>query len=177
MQATSTPTLAQPKYGGAAALGAAAILAVGLAAGALIIVRPAAVAPSTDSGSALGVEQGLAAKNAAGAAVALPGSAPTIEDGLAAKNATGASATVIRPEIFTTPTGTTVLRIGGRDPMAHFNSIGLSTGVSDHDLIRGSRGWYAYPPVADDLDRYPAVPWVQAPEADGNTRSVGISHR
>jgi hypothetical protein len=175
MQATSTPTLAQPKFGGAAALGAAAILAVGLAAGALMIARPAAVAPSTDTGSALSVEQGLAAKNAAGGAVALPGSAPTIEDGLAAKNATGA--TIAQPDIFTTPTGTTVIRIGGRDPMAHFNSIGLSKGVSDHDLIRSSRGWYAYPPVIDHRDLYPAVPYVPAAEAEGNTQSVGLSHR
>jgi hypothetical protein len=167
MQATSTPTLAQPKFGGAAALGAAAILAVGLAAGALMIVRPAAVAPSTDTGSALGVEQGVAAKNAAGGAIALPGSAPTIEDGLSAKNSTG-----VQPEIFTTPTGTTIVRIGGRDPMADVYSR-----VSDHDLIRSSRGWYAYPPVADDVDRYPAVPWLPAAEAEGNTESVGLSHR
>jgi len=153
MQATSTPTLAQPKYGASAALGAAAILAVGLAVGALVVMRPVtSTVPATDA-TTTGIEQGLAAKNAApGAAIAGPTSADSIESGLAAKN--GTAATNPAKVLVTTPTGTQVFTIGGRDPMAHFNSIGLAKAVSDHDLIRGSRGWYAYPPVDNQISSY-----------------------
>ncbi len=153
MQATSTPTLAQPKYGVPAAFGAAAILAVGLAVGALVVMRPVtSTAPATNA-TTNGIEQGLAAKNAApGAAIVGQTSADSIESGLAAKNATAASNPA--KVIFTTPTGTQVFTIGGRDPMASFNSIGLAKRVSDHDLIRASRGWYAYPPVDDQISSY-----------------------
>ena len=100
---------------------------------------------------------------------------------------------------FTTPTGT-VVRIGGRDGQAAFNQ---APALAAHDLIRGSKGWYAYVPVAPAVSGWDAtVPYpgpmypptiVQNPatnlsdyfgatsgwddRAEGNDTPVGITHR
>jgi hypothetical protein len=67
MQATSTPTLAQSKPSAYLALGMAALLALAVAIGAVVALAPLPVAAPT-AGSATGIEQGIAAKNSAGAA-------------------------------------------------------------------------------------------------------------
>jgi hypothetical protein len=176
MQATTTPTLAQPKYGALAALGATAILAAAVGAGALIGINFATkAAPAADMSDVSAYALHVQRSGEIGALTAAQRGLLLQRQG---EINAGVAPVVVPDVVFTTPTGTTIVRPGGRDPMADFNSIGLSKGLSDHDLIRGSKGWYAYPPaVVDARDAYPAVPFVPAAEADGNTESVGISHR
>jgi len=218
MQATSTPTLAQPKSSAFAALGGAAVLAAAIGVGALIGANSSTIAAPTDGNDsnlaayALGVQRNgeIGALTPAQRGLALQRQG---EIGLGATTPTRVAPVEIMPkgELFTTPTGTTIFRIGGRDPQASFNQN--SGYVSDHDLIRGSLGWYASAPVVDPAnespasaqaaadgwlatqlhgdDLYPAVPFVfersvnsypkpmypPAAPAEGNTDSVGVSHR
>jgi hypothetical protein len=176
MQATSTPTLAHPKSGGFAALGGAAILAAAVGVGAILGVNLATSgAPAANLSDAAAYALGVQRSGEIGAMS--PAQRGLLEQRQGEIGA-GVAAPVVVPETITTPTGTTIVRPGGRDPMADFNSIGLSKGVSDHDLIRGSKGWYAYPAAtSSDANEYPAVPWV-APKGDaGNAEPVGTSHR
>ena len=216
MQATSTPTLAQPKSSAFAALGGAAVLAAAIGVGALIganistIAAPTAGNDSSVAAYALGVQRNgeIGALTPAQRGLALQRQG---EISLGATTPVAPVEIMPKGEKFTTPTGTTIFRIGGRDPQASFNQN--SGFVSDHDLIRGSLGWYASAPVVDPAnespasaqaaadgwlatqltgdDLYPAVPFVYersvnsypkpmyppAAPAEGNTDSVGVSHR
>ena len=203
MQATSTPTLAQPKSGAFAALGGAAILAAAVGVGAILGVNLASSGAATAGHDANVAAYALNVQRSGEVGALTPAQRGLLlqrQGEIGAANAQRVAPVEIMPkgELFTTPTGTTIYRIGGRDPMATFNSIGLSNGVSDHDLIRGSKGWYGYVPLvkatgsADDAfraangwvdpditgtQRYPSVPFVPAADADGNTQPVGVSHR
>ena len=216
MQATSTPTLAQPKSSAFAALGGAAVLAAAIGVGALIganistIAAPAAGNDTNVAAYALGVQRNgeIGALTPAQRGLALQRQG---EISLGATTPVAPVEIMPKGELFTTPTGTTIFRIGGRDPQASFNQN--SGYVSDHDLIRGSLGWYASAPVVDPANEsaasaqaaadgwlatqltgdalYPAVPFVfdrsvnsypkpmypPAAPAEGNTDSVGVSHR
>ena len=218
MQATSTPTLAQPKSGAFAALGGAVILAAAVGAGAIIGVNLASSGAATAGNDANVAAYALGVQRNGEIGALTPAQRGLVlqRKGEIALGAVTPKAVVpveIMPKsestTFTTPTGT-VVRIGGRDGQAAFNQAPL---VSAYDLIRGSRGWYAFAPAgpailsADDAQRaangwmgttltgkdlYPAVPFVVSDEqtapypgpmyppaapAEGNTQSVGISHR
>lgn len=144
MHATSTPTLAQPKNGAFAALGAAAILTAAIGFGAVIGMNlPTTATPTAGAGSASQIESGLKAKNLGNAAaiVAAGSSALAIEQGLAAKSDAGANAAA----------PTLPFEIGGRDPQATFNGV---PNLSQADILRAEGGWYAFPPVVT-LPPYP----------------------
>jgi hypothetical protein len=142
MHATSTPTLAQPKNGAFAALGAAAILTAAIGFGAVIGMNlPTTATPTAGAGSATQIEAGLAAKQAGEAAASIgAGSALAIEQAFAAKSDDGANA--VAP--------TLPFAIGGRDPQAGFNNAGIDS-MTEYYAARAAAGWYPVVPVVDPL--------------------------
>ncbi|MEO5885773.1 MAG: hypothetical protein ABIQ58_09695 [Candidatus Limnocylindrales bacterium] len=168
MHATSTPTLAQPKPNAFGAFVAAAALAVGIAAGAIAAVNLAPAAGTAVSNPAISTGAGLSIQRngetgalsaaqrslqeqrqgeiGAGAAAAAPAVQPA--DVMAKFNGLGRSVTPAVPAL------------GGRDGTAYWNSYSLS-GISAHDALRGSLGWYAFESAA----------------SAGNTQAAGTSHR
>jgi hypothetical protein len=143
MHATSTPTLAQPKNGAFAALGAAAILTAAIGFGAVIGMNlPTTATPTAGAGSAAQIETGLQAKNLGNAAAAAvgAGSALAIEQALAAKSDDGANAAA----------PTLPFAIGGRDPQAGFNNAGIDS-MAEYYAARAAAGWYPVVPVVDPL--------------------------
>ena len=220
MQATSTPTLAQPKNSAFAALGGAAVLAAAIGVGALIganistIAAPTAGNDSNVAAYALGVQRNgeIGALTPAQRGLALQRQG---EISLGATTPVAPVEIMPKGELFTTPTGTTIFRIGGRDPQASFNQnpgyvavhrpfdgpIGWSGSLGYGSIVvdpanespasaqAAADGWLATQLKGDDL--YPAVPFVYersvnsypkpmyppAAPAEGNTDSVGVSHR
>ena len=185
MQATSTPTLAQPKNGAFAALGGAAIIAAAVGVGAILGVNLASSGAATAGNDANVAAYALKVQRSGEMGALTPAQRGLLLQRQGEINAGAASATTT----FTTPTGT-VVRIGGRDGQAAFNQ---APALAAHDLIRGSRGWYAYvpsvvpypapvyPPVAQDpatnLSDYFGAKAAWADSAEGNDTPVGISHR
>ena len=187
MHATSTPTLAQPKNGAFAALGAAAILTAAIGFGAVIGMNlPTVATPTAGAGSAAQIEAGLAAKQAGTVAASVgAGSALAIEQGLAAKSDEGLNAAVAA-ESFA---------IGGRDPQAGFNNTAIDP-VAEYNAARAAAGWYPVAPVVDPIPyplptfTYDVAPSVSATGlsdyfaarsgwggTEGNNDPVGTSHR
>ena len=136
MQATSTPTLAQPKNSGFAAVGAAAILAGAIGLGAIIGVNVASKAISADTGAQAAYALNVQRNGETGALT--PAQRGLL---LQRQGEIGAGAVTV-----TTPTGTTVTRIGGRDGSAAWNRF-ATLGITAHDLARDAGGWYATAPL------------------------------
>ena len=205
MQATSTPTLAQPKSGAFAALGGAAILAAAVGVGAILGVNLASSGAATAGNDANVAAYALKVQRSGEMGALTPAQRGLLLQRQGEINAGAAAASTT----FTTPTGT-VVRIGGRDGQVAFNQ---APALAAHDLIRGSKGWYAYAPAtpaitsADDAFRaangwgatvpYPGPMYppavIQNPatnlsdyfgakagwadRAEGNDTPVGTSHR
>ena len=155
MHATSTPTLTQPKSNAPTAFIAAVALAVGIAAGSIAVVNLAAPAGTTAvSGPANGpTDVGLSLHRNGETGALTPGQRGLL---LQRQGEIGADAATVSRSIPA---------IGGRDPMAHWNSFSL-LGVSTQDALRAEGGWYAFEPAT-------------APSAtdDDNAKYVGPAHR
>jgi hypothetical protein len=188
MQATSTPTLAQPKSGAFAALGGAAILAAAVGVGAILGVNLASSGAATAGNDANVAAYALKVQRSGEMGALTPAQRGLLLQRQGEINAGAAAASTT----FTTPTGT-VVRIGGRDGQGAFNEAPL---LSASDLIRGSKGWYAYAPVdatvpypgpmyppvviqnpATNLSDYFDAKAGWAGDVEGNDTPVGTSHR
>lgn len=160
MHATSSPTLAQPKRSAFGAVAAAA-LAVGIAAGAIAAVNLAPAAGTATSGAALGPTGAGLSLQRNGETGALTPAQRGLQLQRRGEIGAGVSTTPVevmpKSESVAPPA---ITSIGGRDPMAYWNTYSL-TGPSAHDVLRAAGGWYAFEPA----------------EADGNTQTVGVSHR
>lgn len=160
MHATSTPTLAQPKPSAFGAVAAAA-LAVGIAVGAIAAVNLAPATGSATSGAAIGPTGAGLSLQRNGETGALTPAQRSLLDQRKGEIGAGVSTTPVevmpKVESLTAPA---ITSLGGRDPMAYWNAYSL-IGPSAHDTLRAAGGWYAFEPL----------------EADGNTQSVGVSHR
>ena len=189
MQATSTPTLAQPKSSAFAALGGAAVLAAAIGVGALIganlstIAAPTAGDDANVAAYALGVQRNgeIGALTPAQRGLALQRKG---EISLGATTPVAPVEIMPKGELFTTPTGTTIFRIGGRDPQASFNQN--SGYVSDHDLqanaaaqgtrlMNGLRAIAERTPAVGDVRGKGLMIGVELVEPGGNTPSVAIA--
>jgi hypothetical protein len=197
MQATSTPTLAQNKSSGFAALGGAAVLAAAVGVGALIganlstLAAPAAGNDANVAAYALGVQRSgeIGAMTQAQRGLLLQRQG---EIALGAKNLAAPVEIMPKREI---ENGAVIARRPFDAPIGWSGSLGYGTtavdpaNVSPAGAQAAANGWLATQLHGDDL--YPAVPFVYdrtvnsypkpvyppAAPAEGNHDSVGISHR